>query len=1062
MKIKLYSPLCRYLQGVFLLFILCTLSLKTLAQQSISGQVKDDAGLGIPGVYISVKNGKNTTLTDIDGNFKITANVGETLVVKSLGYTTKEILVTQATSSLQIQLETNTEKLTEVVVVGYGTVTKKEATGAIAQVSSKQIEEVPVQNAIQALQGRAAGVDVTSNARPGELGSIRIRGNRSLLAGNDPLYVVDGIPLTAGGIDAINPHDIETIDVLKDAASTAIFGSRGANGVVMITTKKGKSGTAKINYNLITNFDYINYLDENFTAGEYAEYRRDAYRALSNNPSSGYSTPYPNPIEDKRILGNDPNAWENIARGYTWLDKENLIPQTRPTTAAEQALWGVSQVPIYNGDLIPTTNWTDYVSRTGITQDHTLSLSMGSEKMNAYVSGGYLDQVGTNNGQDYKRYNLKTSFDLKPTTWFSLGGSITGTWSVQNFGFMGTGSRGANGIYAAALGMLPFAVPYDANGQFIYNPGADINIVNPIQEDKFVINERTSLRALGSLYAELNFLKDFKYRINFGPDFRNFRNGQFQDKQSLLRGGGAPTSTNFARLSQNQAFAWTLDNLIYYDKTINKQHKIGLTLLQSSTFNRNDGSDMSAIDLPYNSQLWYNLGSTSQGKLQGWGSNYSKYTLSSYMARVNYSLSDKYILTASARWDGSSVLAEGNKWDFFPSASVAWRMEQENFIKNINWISQLKPRLGIGVTGNSSVDPYSTAGAIILMPIVFGSQVSMGYIPSDPKAANPGTLPNRELSWEKTTSVNLGVDFGFFRDRISGSIDVYRTTTNDLLFNRPVNLVTGFTSIFFNTGQTRGKGLDFSVNTVNVDSKDFRWNTTINLSLNDAEVVETAFGKVDDVGQNLFIGENPYIFYDYKKIGIWQTSDTDELARFNANGSNFKPGDIRVEDVNGDYKIDAINDRQILGNRFGTWNGGITNTLAYKNWTLSFFVIARGGFLIEGGASDLQGRYNSRKVNYWTPDNPSNEYPRADFGNGGQPLFYSAMNYQDGTFVKVRNISLGYNLPKKAIQPLKMSNLNIYAQVLNPFLYTKNGFIDPDIFSSISSRTFVLGLNASF
>ncbi|WP_442794846.1 SusC/RagA family TonB-linked outer membrane protein [Pelobium manganitolerans] len=1048
---------------IVLLFVFLATCQFAFAQTTVKGHVKDASGIGLPGVSINVKGKTGGTTTDMNGNFSISATKGDVLVISSLGMTSKEVVVTDA-GSIDVTLQEDNKLLNEVIVVGYGTTEKKEVTGAISRVGAAEIEQVPVQNPIQALQGRAAGVDITSNARPGAVGGIRVRGNRSFSASNEPLYVVDGIPLTFGGIEAINPHDIETIDVLKDAASTAIYGSRGANGVVLITTKGGKEGKAQISYNVITNFERIDNLQEMFNAAEYAEYRRDAYRKFSNNPTTGYSTPYPNPKEDNRILGNDPTAWENIAKGYTWVDKANLIAEMRPTTPEEQAAWGVAQVPVYNGSLIPTTDWTDYVSRTGLTQDHTLSVSMGSDKMKGYFSGGYYKQLGTNNGQDYNRYSTKANFEYKPKKWLTIGGSITGTWGIQNYGYQGTGSRGANGIYEAALGMLPFASPYDANGEYIYNPGGDINIVNPINEDKNVINERTTLRALGSFFGEVKFLKDFTYRVNFGPDFRNYRNGRFQKAASILRGGGAATSTNFAAYDQNQNFAYTLDNLLYYNKSFADIHKVNVTLLQSSTFNRNESSGMSAINLPYDSQLWYNLYSTSEGKLQGWGSDYSKYTLLSYMARANYTLMDKYLLTASARWDGSSVLAEGNKWDFFPSASIGWRMEQEDFMKNYTWITQLKPRVGIGVTGNSAVQPYGTAGGLLLTPIVFGNQVSTGYVPSDPKASGDdrGFLPNKNLSWEKTTQVNYGLDFGFLNGRLSGSFEYYTTKTNDLIMKRPVNAVTGYVQTFFNVGKTKNHGIDFNVSSINVDGTNFKWSTDFAISYNKDEVVGTHNGAQDAPELNLFIGESLNVFYDYRKIGIWQISDQAEIDKFNAKGASFKPGDIRVADLNGDYKIDANNDREVLGNRFGTWNSGITNTFSYKNWDLSFFIFARGGFLVEGGAVDLQGRYASRKVNYWTPDNPSNEYPAADYGNGGQPIYYSAMNYQDGLYFKVRNISLGYNFSQSLLKPLTISNAKIYAQVLNPFLFAKNDFIDPDIFSSISSRSLVLGLNVSF
>src|SRR5690606_38522199 len=368
----------------------------------------------------------------------ISAERGQTLIFRYVGY--DEVQQAIVNSTMQVVMASNLQQLEEVAVVGYNVVKRENLTGAVASIGSKQIEQLPVQNPLQAMQGRIAGVDVTANARPGEIGSIRVRGNRSLLATNNPLYVVDGIPLSAGGIDAINPHDIETIDVLKDASATAVYGSRAANGVIMITTKRGKQGTAQINYNVINTFERINDLNTMFNAGEYAEYRRNAFRSVSTtNATTGYTTPYPNPVQDKRILGVDSYAWESIAKGYTWVDKDNLIAQMRPTTAEEKAKWGVDEVPMYDASQVPTTDWTDYVTQTGFTTDHTLGVSMGSDKMTANFTGGYLNQKGTNKGQDYKRYSGRVGLELRPTNWFTLGASINGTWSVQNYGYTGSG-----------------------------------------------------------------------------------------------------------------------------------------------------------------------------------------------------------------------------------------------------------------------------------------------------------------------------------------------------------------------------------------------------------------------------------------------------------------------------------------------------------------------------------------------------------------------------------------------------------------------------------------------
>lgn len=1050
-----------HLRIMTIFFVFMGFVMTASAQQTIKGKVTDETSGGIPGVSVTVKGQSKGAVTNSNGEYTIAASAGQTLVFTYVGYAAREVTV-GTSPTININLKPNSNDLTEVVVVGYGTAKKGDVTGSIAGIGAKEIERLPVQNALQAVQGRVSGVDVTSNARPGEVGSIRIRGNRSLLANNGPLYVVDGIPLTAGGVEAINPHDIESIDILKDAAATAIYGSRAANGVVLVTTKKGKNGITRVTYNAIATIDKIHFEDEFFNSGDYAEYRRNAYRVLKQGTAFGYNTPYPNPAEDKKILGVDPVAWENIAAGYTWVDKANLIAQMRPTTADEKARWGVDQVPVYDGSKIPTTDWTKYVEQTGITQDHTLSISSGSDKVTSYFSAGYLNQRGTNKGQDYERYSSKLSVDFKPTPWLSAGGSMNGTWSVQNYGYTGSGSRAANGIIEAARGMLPFAQPYDANGNYIFQPGGDIGILNPINEAEYVINERTALRVLGSFYVQVEPIKGLKFRTNFGPDFRNGRTGQFQDKNSILRGGGVASATNYARLQQGQNFSYTLDNLIYYDKAIGSKHKISVTLLQSSQYNRSESSDMTATNLPYNSQLWYNLGSTSKGALDAWGSAYSKNTLASFMARVNYTFNDKYLLTLSNRWDGASVLAEGNKWSSFPSAALAWKLEQEPFIKKITWINQLKPRIGVGVIGNSSVDPYSTAGGLVRMPIVFGTGVAIGFVPSDPKAASPTTMPNPDLKWERTTQYNFGVDYSLLNNRISGSIEYYRSSTKDLLLNRSIVSVSGYTSTYYNVGETQNKGFELSVSSRNIDKDNFKWSTDINFATNKDKVVSLYAGKQDAVELNAFIGKSLFVYYDYNKIGIWQTADAAEMAKFNANGAGYKAGDIRVEDINKDYKIDGNNDRKVIGNRFPKITGGITNTFNYKNWEFSFFFYARTGFTIEGGAADMQGRYASRNVDYWTPANPTNAYPIADYGNGGQPIYYSAMNYLDGTFVKLKNVSLGYTVPAKTLEKFRMANLKIYAQVLNPYLYKKNDFVDPDIGSAITSRSLVIGLNASF
>lgn len=1041
-----------------------------IAQQTrtVTGLVtSQDDNQPFPGASVVVKGTTVGTVTDKDGQYSIDVTSAESILVFSaIGYATQEMPAGIHTT-INAALVTDLTSLTEVVVVGYGVVKKTDITGSLARVTSDQIMAMPVQNTLQSLQGRAAGIDVTSTGRPGEFGAIRVRGNRSLLATNAPLYVIDGIPIqngndplkTGGSIDMINPNDIESIEVLKDASASAIYGSRAANGVVLITTKKGKPGKTQITYSGSVYAEKLHNLQDMFSAAEYAEYRRDAYRSVTG--ANNYTTRYPNPADDRRVLGQDPFAWETIAAGYTWEDKANLVPAMRPTTAGEQAKWGVDKVPVYNADNVRTTPWTEYVEQTGVTQDHNLSVSMATEKIRAYLSAGLLNQTGTNVGQDYKRYTSRLNLELTATPWLTLGANMSATYGIQNYGVSIGGSRGAKTIYASAQGMLPFAVPFDTAGNYIFNPGANPNIVNPIRDGELVINERTSLRLLGSFFAEVKLPEGLRYRVNFGPDFRNFRNGEYQDKLSSARGGGSSSSSHFARYQQDQQTSWTLENLLYYDKTVGN-HRLGVTLLQSSSLWRQENSEVSANNIPYSSQLWYNIGSTVTAAPSAFGSGFLKRTMMSYMARANYTLKDKYLVTASGRWDGASVLMNGaSQWDFFPSVALAWKLTEEPFMQGATWITELKPRVGYGVVGTASVDPYTTAGPLLRLPYVFGATPVNAYVPSNPKGAadEQGAMPPEDLHWERSATTNLAVDFGFFNDRITGSVDAYVTRTTEILMPQTLNPVSGYKSITTNVGETENRGIELLINTLNVDLPNFTWMTNLTFGRNRGKIVRSYNGKNDDISKLWFIGQPLQVFYDYKKTGIWQEADAEEMAKFNEKGASYKAGDIRVEDVNGDYKIDPNYDRQVIGTTTPRWTGGITNTFTYKQWELSAFFYARWGATFEGGAVDMQGLYAARRVDYWRPDNPTNAYPRADFGNGGQPIHYSAMNYQDGSFVKLRYVSLAYTVPAAVLTRLHLGHVRLYAQVLNPYLHARTSFYDPDVASSVTSRSYVFGVN---
>jgi TonB-dependent starch-binding outer membrane protein SusC len=701
------------------------------------------------------------------------------------------------------------------------------------------------------------------------------------------------------------------------------------------------------------------------------------------------------------------------------------------------------------------------VKEQSVTTDNTISVSAGSDKIKAYGSFGYLNNGGVIKGQSFERYTAKANVDFTATNWLSFGNNMTVSYGKQQFGQSNAGiatiGSPAGGLYESARGIFPYAVPYDSSGNRILFPGGDNSVKNIVDEEKYNIDERVTLRAFGSLYTQLNFgsifpvLKGLKYRMNFGPDFSDYRDGIYVDANSVANGG----STSYASLSNFKTVSYTLDNLVYYDKTIG-DHTFGLTLLQSQTKYKRDSSFVSGNGVPQPSQLWYALSSgTVTGAISTKGGLIEQQLLS-YMARINYSFREKYLLTASARRDGSSVLAEGHKYDWFPSAALAWRISREKFM-NAPWVNDLKLRIGAGVTGNSAVPAYATQGAITSLFYPFYTTSVAGAIPSLEMA-------NLNLGWEKTTQYNVGVDFSLFRSRISGSVDVYKSKTTDLLLKRDIPSVTGYTSTFDNVGETANKGLDITVTTVNVRRNDLTWSTTINAAWQKDHIVTLANGKQNDIPNNWFIDQPNGVIYGYKALGLWQSKDAATYGAFNANGHKFYPGNVRVADLNGDNKIDANNDQQIIGWTRPRWVVGMTNTVNYKNFDLSFFLYGRLNYLYNFGGEGQDARRVQRKIDYYTENNPNAEFQKPIFNAGGAPgdPYYQALGYRKASFIKVRNISLGYNF-NKGLGKSGLSNLRAYFQVQNPgMLYSKIKFVDMDVVGPTWNRGFTLGINASF
>ena len=1029
---------------ILFLALMAVTSTVAFAQGKVSGTVVDAAGEAVIGASVMVKGTSTGTITDFDGNFTL-QNVPEkaSLVISYVGYRNQTIAVA-GKNQLNVTLEEDRQLLDEVVVVGYGVQRKSDVTGALTRVGEKELNTKPVSNAFEALQGKAAGVDITTSERPGTVGSIAIRGQRSISAGQGPLYVVDGVPLQAGGIETINPRDIESIDILKDASSTAIYGSRGANGVVLVTTNRGQEGKMQLTYNGSMTFEKIVDKSPAMNASDYITWRRWAY--YNSAPDKYTPGDQPTQEQDKAFFAGDETALNNVMKGWS----------------------GGS----WDGSKVTDTDWTEFVKQTGVTQEHNVSVRGGSKNLAGYVSFGYLNNKGTQKGQSYERYNLTASADVQGTPWFKAGGSVNASYGVQQYGYSvpyGT-STGAKELYSAAKSILRYTLPYDENGEIITQPGGSTtNTYSIIDEWSKSTDQRQTFRALDSFYAQIDFgkmwepLQGLQWKTQFGPDFRFYRRGNFLDSSSISRAGGK----NSASRSEERHFAWTLDNMLLYNRGFG-DHNVGLTLLQSASKSNTENSSMSEVGVTIPSFLWNNMGAidiTDSQYQASMGTGLSEYALSSYMVRVNYSFKDRYLLTASARWDGSSVLAEGNKWDFFPSMALGWRMEQESWLRDVTWLDQLKLRFGVGVTGNAAVSPYGTLGVISSYWMPFSTGNSQIFVTNEPYyTSGSNAMPNKNLGWEKTTQWNFGIDFSFLKGRIGGTIDMYTSTTNDLLLSMSVPSLSGYPSMMANVGKTSNKGIEVTLNAIPVMTKDFMWQSNLNFAWQKDKIEELANGKEDDINNAWFIGESISVYYGYEADGLWQESDAAEMAKFNENGSKFTAGSVKPVDQNGDYKIDA-DDRVIIGNRNPRVTAGWTNTLSWKGLELVLELYGRFGYTISTGGEGQLGMYQQREIDYWRPDNTGAEWQKPVYSQAGGDAYSGLLGFKDASFIKVRNLSLGYNFDKKLLSKLGigLSNVKLYIQGKNlGMLYSSVDFMDLDTGATYYNRGFTVGVQVDF
>ncbi|TDE17141.1 TonB-dependent receptor [Dyadobacter psychrotolerans] len=958
---------------------------------TVSGKVTDDKGESLPGVSIILKGTQRGTVTDVEGAFSFNVpDKASILVFSYVGYLQKEIQVGSQTS-LTVQLAVDNKTLEEIVVVGYGSQKKSDVTGAIASLDGTKIARAATPDATGALQGQMPGVVVVKNVgKPGSGYNINIRGISSIGGSNSPLFVIDGIPTTTG-MNELNPADIEKIDILKDASATAIYGSRGAKGVVIVTTKRGKSGKTSISYDAYAGVRTPTHLPEMFNGSEYVAFRTEMFKAQGKDVSRNNTTFF------------TPEQWKNIDEGKF-------------------------------------TDWPKLILKNGLQMNHNITASGGDDKTRFAISAGLLQEDGNVKPEQFKRYTLRGNVDRQISAKWKAGLNMYFSQNLTNLG--------SSEALRSAYRLPPMAYPYDQTGAPAFRVYGTNSVTNPLFDQDNEIRQSRNSRTFGNIYVQVEPIKNLTLKSTISPNYSTERSGFYfgpLTKQSL--GGSVPTQ---ASNSSQEQLTWVLDNQATYEAQFGV-HKLTATVVQSMQKDRTETSTITVDGIPYKS-LWYNL--ATGGRVLGYGSGYVKSTLASAMGRVNYSYKEKYLLTATGRWDGSSRLAEGNQWGFFPSASLAWRISEEQFIKTVSAINDLKLRVSYGVTGNDRVNPYSTQAALGQTFYDFGGVFAPGYAPNQ--------LPNKNLTWETTHEINVGLDFGFFSNRISGSIDVYNRLIDNILLSRQLPAPSGFSSITDNVGKLKNSGIELGLSSINVHAGKFMWKTDFVFDKNKNKILELNGGKKDDVGNKLFIGQPVQVNYDYVFDGIWQQDQLEAAKKYNQT-----PGQIRVKDLDGNGVINA-SDRQIIGKRIPTWTGSFSNTFRYGNLDLYIMLYTRRGeqyvSSFDATLMNYNQDYNQVKVDYWTASNPSQTH----FQPGNPGPYTVIPTYRKVDFTRVGNITLGYNLPTGLIQKFKISNLRVYATATNPFLFTKYEGFDPEwpatntYGTAVSTSSYLFGINLAF
>lgn len=995
----------------FAALLLCTFlqSVAFAQDRMVRGKVAElSSRQPLPGVTVTKKGTPQRVLTDGGGNYQIRVSLDDILVFTYMGFATQEIAVSKANENvLNVFLNDAVSNLSEVVVVGYGTQRKSDVSGSVVSIKPEALNAIPTTSLAEMLRGRAPGVRITTEtSRPGSNSNILIRGQRSISGGNGPLYVVDNVPVE--NINDINAADIASLEILKDASSQAIYGARAANGVILITTKRGTAHKVSVDYN---GYGGVQQLKKNFSlynGPEWANLRREAFR--TERPDQAYET-------DEVVFGGNGDIMLNSLRQGASID------------------------------------WQKFMIRDAWSQKHDFNLRGGSEKTKVAASLGIFDQRGMVENSGFTRGTARINVDQKINSRVNVGANFAYTRSKQNQ---------ENGTLEEYLTITPLAQPYDANGNLQNFVIGDNVVTNPKYLNNQTVNETRVNRLLFNVFGDATLYEGLKYRMNASINSRNTDGGTYRTK---LYAKGSNVG-NAATVSANTYYDYLVENILSYDKELNAKNRFDVMLLQS--INRSESKSLSASGSNFPTDLLGYNGLSAAQTIGTPGRNVTDRTLLSYMGRVRYTLMDKFLFTVTSRIDGSTVFGDNNKWGVFPSASVAWRLEQEDFIKDLGFVNQLKLRLNYGEVGNQAIDPYTTLGEVTAYPMLFtntngtGDQLYTGYLP-DANLANPN------LKWETTTSSTLGLDFDLFKGRISGAFDVYESDTKDLLLRKQINSSLGYSSTLYNVGQVNNKGIEILLNTLPVRTKDITWGVDLTFSANKNKIVklngdfDETGNPVNDLVNNWFVGEPISIYRDYIFDGIWQSSD--DIA--GSHMPNAKAGDVRVKDLNEDNKIDN-NDQQIIY-RNPKWYGSFGTTLKYKAFdvALDFYTVQgsvrRNSYLYDfNSGGSLSGKTNGMKVNYWTPENPSSEFPRPRVNN--QILFHSSLAYQNNSYLQFRTATVGYTIPKAISQKAGVSRLRAYVTGNNLFYKTQYSSYSPEVDAGgyPEPRIFLFGLNASF